>query len=103
MSESFGFIVLDQLSVEIYNMQLKCILICGEGDASVSGRDERRGFKILSPVLKFQGSLVISLARKLHRVRLPVHNALSRLFWILAVIPGVALSAGQVGPEAMPD
>lgn len=32
-----------------------------------------------------------------------MRNALSRLFWVLSVIPGVALSAGQGVPEAMPD
>jgi small-conductance mechanosensitive channel len=65
---------------------------------------------MLSPVRKFHSSLINSAAQKsshclrLHRVRLPVRNALSRLSWVLFVIPVVALAAmPQIEAEATPD
>lgn len=58
---------------------------------------------------KFAADLVDSTRRylpiglRIHPVRLPVRNALSRLFWVLFVVPGVAFSAGQqTEPEATP-
>jgi small-conductance mechanosensitive channel len=54
-------------------------------------------------MLRFSSPQKSSHYLRLHGVRLPVRNALSRLFWVLFLIPEMALPADpQIEPEATP-
>jgi small-conductance mechanosensitive channel len=55
----------------------------------------------LSPQ-RIVGPIIFPLAR-FHRLKLPVRNALPKLFWVLLFLPGIVVSAGsQIEPEATP-
>src|ERR1700740_2794118 len=79
------------------------------GDNPMSG-EVKRVWKLFCSSTQIAAGIVDSTRRYppvglgIDYLRLPVRNVLSRLFWALFMVPGVAFSAGQqIEPEASPD